>query len=82
MKIKQIIGNVWISIYANDQIRIDFWADYECEHCGHIEENRPGYDDSYFHRTVIPAMECPKCGKTAGDNYVPCETKYPDSAVV
>ncbi len=62
MKIKQI----------NDQIRQDFWADYECEHCGYIEKNKTGYDDRYFHQNVIPEMKCPQCGKTAE---TPCYTR-------
>ncbi len=68
MKIKQI----------NSQNRRDFRADYECEHCGNIEENQSGYDDSYFHNEVIPKMKCKECGKTAGDEYRPLATKYPE----
>jgi hypothetical protein len=67
MKIKRITS----------QSRRDFWADYECEHCGHVE-NGSGYDDGNFHRNVIPKMKCAKCGKTAGDDYRPLATKYPD----
>jgi transcription elongation factor Elf1 len=63
------------------QSRRDFIAIYECEHCGHEEEST-GYDDSYFHNTVIPKMECKKCSKTADENYRPLSTKYPDSMVV
>lgn len=68
MKIKKI----------NSQHRRDFYADYECEHCGHIEKNQSGYDDSYFHENVIPNMTCKSCGKKAGDEYRPLTTKYPD----
>lgn len=25
-----------------------------------------GYDDRHFHENVIPAMECPECGKANG----------------
>jgi len=63
------------------QNRRDFHADYECEKCGHIEEDKSGYDDSNFHNNVIPAMVCPKCGESAnslGSNYRPLTTKYPD----
>lgn len=63
------------------QYRRDFSADYECEHCGNIQKGG-GYDDANFHQNVIPAMECNKCGKTAGDNYRPLATKYPDSQIV
>ena len=37
-----------------------------------------GYDDSYFHKKVIPEMTCDKCGKKADANYRPLATKYPD----
>jgi rubredoxin len=60
----------------NSQSRRDFYADYECEHCGFIYRNRSGYDDTFFHETVIPKMKCPKCGKTAKDNYRPLNTKF------
>ena len=71
MKIKQILS----------QHRRDFRAVYECEHCEGTEE-RSGYDDANFHHNIIPAMICKGCGKTAGDDYRPLETKYPASAVV
>ena len=60
-----------------DQHRRDFTAIYECEHCGHTEE-RSGYDDAYFHKEVIPDMECGKCGKKASDDYQPQATRYPE----
>ncbi len=53
MKIKEIIA----------QHRRDFMAIYECEHCGH-EEQGSGYDDAYYHNTVVPKRKCDKCGKT------------------
>lgn len=56
--------------------RRDFWADYKCEHCGHIEENESGYDDSFFHNNVIPNMKCSKCGKTSDKDYQPMTPKY------
>lgn len=71
MKIKKI----------KDQIRRDFFAIYECEHCGH-EKHGSGYDDDNFHRNVIPSMKCEKCEKTSGDDYRPMGTKYPASQVV
>jgi len=71
MKIKKIIS----------QHRRDFDAIYECEHCGHTYEGS-GYDDSYFHQTVIPAKECPKCGKKADVNYRPLTTRYNDSVTI
>ena len=67
MRIKEILS----------QHRRDFRAIYECEHCGYTKED-DGYDDAYFHGTVIPDMECPRCGKKAGENYRPLTTKYPE----
>jgi hypothetical protein len=71
MKIKEITS----------QSRRDFWAVYECEHCGATKKGR-GYDDAYFHQNVIPAMECSVCGKSAGENYRPLQTKYPEGQQV
>lgn len=68
MRIKTIIS----------QHRRDFTADYECEHCGQVER-KSGYDDTNFHRNVIPKMACKKCGKIADNNYRPLATKYPES---
>lgn len=59
------------------QHRRDFWADYQCEHCNHIQKNKSGYDDAFFHKGVIPEMECPECKKKAKD-YRPLTTKYPE----
>lgn len=67
MRIKKIL----------DQDRRDFTAIYVCEHCGY-EYKGHGYDDRNFHENVVPNMECPKCGKVAGSDYRPLETKYPD----
>ena len=67
MKIKEIIS----------QNRRDFRAVYVCEHCGHESEGS-GYDDTNFHRNVIPNMTCTSCGKKAPENYRPLSTKYPD----
>jgi ribosomal protein L37AE/L43A len=67
MKIQKI---VW-------QSRRDFEAIYECEHCGATQKGS-GYDDVNFHQNVIPNMKCKKCGKTAGNNYKPKATKYPE----
>jgi len=75
MKIKQI----------NRQNRRDFYADYECENCGHVEINKSGYDDAHFHHNVIPNMICPNCGKssiTAGVEVRTLETRYPEGMQV
>jgi len=71
MRIKKIVS----------QIRRDFIAIYECEHCG-SEEKSDGYDDRNFHDNVVPILVCPKCGKTADESYRPLTTKYPDGMVV
>ena len=71
MKIKKIYS----------QNRRDFWAIYECEHCGH-EEDTSGYDDANFHENVIPAMECKNCGAAGSDSYRPLATRHPEWAGV
>ena len=67
MKIKTILN----------QHRRDFEAIYACEHCEN-EQKGSGYDDSYFHKHVIPGIVCNKCGEKAPDNYRPLTTKYPE----
>ena len=52
------------------QHRRDFRAIYECEHCGATAKGT-GYDDTHFHRKVIPTMWCRKCGKKGSDDYRP-----------
>jgi len=64
-----------------DQIRRDFWAIYECEHCGHTKRGS-GYDDDNFHRNIIPSMKCEKCGKTASEDYRPMGTKFAETEVI
>ena len=54
---------------------------HECEHCGDTTK-RGGYDDDYFHKNVIPAMECKSCGKSAPETYRPLATKYPEGMTV
>ena len=71
MKIKEIVS----------QSRRDLQVIYVCEHCGHEEEGS-GYDDRYFHESVIPDMKCPNCKKKAGKDYVARATKFPDYATV
>jgi len=71
MKIKKI----------TNQHRRDFTAIYWCEHCGY-EIKGSGYDDDNFHRNVIPAMKCKKCGKKADTSYRPLATKYAAHEVI
>lgn len=63
------------------QIRRDFRAIYECEHCGHEHEGS-GYDDAFFHNSVIPNKRCPECGEKAPDDYEAQAPKYPSDKVV
>jgi len=63
------------------QHRRDFTAVYECEDCGHTKSGR-GYDDDNFHRNVVPAMECDKCGKSAPAEFRPLGTKYAEDVTV
>ena len=71
MQIKKIVS----------QLRRDFYAIYECEHCGH-ETMDDGYDDRNFHKNVIPTMKCGACGEMAGKDYRPLATKYPENTTV
>jgi len=63
------------------QRRRDFRAIYECGHCGHEQAGR-GYDDAYFHKYVIPEIQCGNCGQTESEEYRPLTTKYPDDMTV
>jgi len=67
MKINRIIS----------QSRRDFSAEYICEHCGN-KIIGIGYDDNYFHESVIPALQCQNCGETADESYRALTTKYPE----
>jgi len=60
-----------------EQTRRDFTAIYICEHCNQ-EEKGYGYDDTNFHKNIIPTKKCKNCGKVAGNEYNPLTTKYPD----
>jgi predicted RNA-binding Zn-ribbon protein involved in translation (DUF1610 family) len=81
-------GRVWLNDGLDDmkikkitsQSRRDFYAIYECEHCGHEKEGY-GYDDAYFHKSVIPGMKCDSCGKMADKDYRPLTTKYEEHVV-
>jgi len=63
------------------QSRRDFHAIYECEHCGEVKEGS-GYDDSYYHNYVIPAMTCEVCGKTAPESYRGLAPKYSEDTII
>ena len=47
-----------------------------------LKKKASGYDDANFHKNVIPAMVCEKCGKTADESYRPLSTKYPEGMQV
>ena len=63
------------------QSRRDFYAIYECEHCGDTHRGS-GYDDSFFHANVIPNMKCKACGKKSPDSYRALATKHADGVIV
>jgi len=44
-----------------NQHRNDFTADIECEHCGHTEVLKRGYDDANYHNNVMPKKICGEC---------------------
>lgn len=71
MKIKEI----------KSQHRRDFIATYECEHCDFVKTGS-GYDDSNFHKNVIPSMVCPECNKKSPATYRPLQPKYSKNQVV
>ena len=71
MKIKTITG----------QSRRDFYAIYECEHCGHTHKGS-GYDDDNFHRNVIPNMKCDICSEKAPTTYEPVTPKYSSGTII
>lgn len=48
------------------QDRRDFTGIYVCDGCG-LEVTGYGYDDAYFHESVIPAMKCGGCGAVGND---------------
>lgn len=47
----------------------DFYWIGECEFCGRITNELPGYHDSYYHDRVIPSIECIKCGKSSSEDF-------------
>jgi hypothetical protein len=50
------------------QMGNDFTAILACEHCTSTQKLSSGYDDSYYHNNVLPAITCVACGKNrAGD---------------
>lgn len=68
MKIKEILS----------QHRRDFTAMMVCEHCDAEEKLTTGYDDRYYHTSVIPAMKCKSCGEIAPNDTRPLAPKYPE----
>lgn len=46
-----------------NQYRNDFSAIMVCEWCGATKTITTGYNDTYYHQNVIPAMRCSACGK-------------------
>lgn len=74
MKIKDITS----------QSRRDIYGTMECEGCGH-EQKFTGYDDDFYHCSVVPPLVCKSCSKIANDIGVetrPLATKYPADQIV
>lgn len=70
MKIKKITS----------QYRRDFTAIIECEFCNHTE-NTSGYDDSYYHKNVMPNKPCTICDKSTNSEKGEIQsftTRYPE----
>lgn len=49
----------------------DFRAVMVCEHCESTQQLNTGYNDSYYHSRVIPAMVCVTCGKDRAGEVTP-----------
>ena len=47
------------------QHRRDFTAEIKCEHCSTIRILNDGYDDAFYHNSVIPNMNCEKCNESS-----------------
>ena len=66
------------------QNRRDFTAMYKCQFCDYREEDT-GYDDDYFHNSVVPDMKCVECGKSTnseGGEHVRIVPKYPENLLL
>lgn len=44
--------------------RRDFCYDTKCEHCGYVEKNNSGYDDTNYYNNVVPNEKCKQCGES------------------
>tara|TARA_R110002124_G_scaffold281430_1_gene455741 strand:+ start:93255 stop:93479 length:225 start_codon:yes stop_codon:yes gene_type:complete len=67
-------------IKIKNQHRRDFTGVLQCQSCNHKQEV-DGYDDHYYHNTVIPKIECKSCGESTnslGLKNEPQATKYPE----
>lgn len=72
MKIKQIVS----------QYRRDIIVILECEHCEDVTPEESGYDDAYYHNTVIPSKICTQCGEKSPSNFRPLTTKYSEHEAI
>lgn len=52
-------------VNAFNFMRNDCYYNIKCEHCGHTEVDKYGYNDENYRVNVIPAMYCPQCGKNS-----------------
>lgn len=58
--------------------RRDFSYDAQCEHCGHIEKDRSGYDDSNYYNNVMPDTKCEICNESSNSK----KTTAPKTIVI
>ena len=54
-----------LRIVSENSYSRDYYADFECEHCGHKSLGVPCYNDANFDNNVIPNALCPKCNKSS-----------------
>lgn len=55
-------------IEKTHQHRRDFSGILQCEGCNHKQKLNSGYDDTFYHKEVIPKkIKCDNCNKTSQD---------------
>lgn len=59
-------------ISLNGSIGRDLYGMLECEHCAKQQRLGGGYDDAFWHTSVLPAFHCLSCGMNrAGERKSP-----------
>lgn len=63
----------------------DLYGKIKCQHCGAVEKLSGGYDDHYWHNSVLPAMHCKSCGKNSAgemaENHTPDTPEFAEVEV-